>query len=140
MNKIFNSRAVYILKHGKVVETFPTLTAFWRRYPVSNISTLSKRIRSCADGWLPDGKVARFEESIKDPGRPLATEKAHPHTAARTIRDEINDDLQLTEAKIDELYAMCEAGKITIEERQREVGWLQNHVAVLQNRLKQKFK
>lgn len=49
-------------------------------------------------------------------------------------------DLDETEAKIQEAYDLCDAGEITYEERHQRLGWLQNHAAVLRKRLKVKTK
>lgn len=139
MENKFSKREVFVLLDGKIIERYDTLTDFWRRYPVAAISSLSKRIKMAADGWLPDGKKARYADNIDAAGYILDVNKIHPRTTARTIRDEISDDIEQSERKIDELYAMYDAGEITIEERQREVGWLQNHLNVLRNRLKRKL-
>lgn len=136
--KSYNTRKVYVLQNGVIVETFNTLTSFHANYPVAAVSTISKRIKSCVDGWLPDGKKARFRESIDDEGRPLDFTKVHLRPNTPTKKTVVNDDVLETERKIDELYAAYERGEITIEERQTRVGWLQNHVAVLKNRLKRK--
>lgn len=60
--------------------------------------------------------------------------------------EEINErkqwkkDLAETEAKIEAAYDACERGEITYQERADRLGWLQNHAAVLRQRLNVKSK
>ena len=134
MTKYFTNKRVVVKKDGIIVERYGSLQAFYEAYPVGNYASVSKRVAQCVDGWLPDGKVARYFRDRDKDGREIMLSKVRDNNRM-TEREEWRKDLEETEAKIDEAYEACRRGDITFEERCQRVGWLQNHAAFLRRRL-----
>lgn len=138
----FSARPVVLLLDGKVVERYPSLKDFHEANCTCNLSTTCKRLSRCADGWLPDGLVARYEGDEDKEGVMLVSVKARqrgrktdPHSKASMA-----DELAESEAKIERLYDEWRRGEITVYERNEQVAWLENHVKVLRERIKNKRK
>ena len=128
------------MKDGKIVERYKSLKAFHEKYPYWSLATLSKRIGQCLDGWMDDGRKVRFFADRHEEGRPLMVSKIRDQSYREGEKAKLRRQLDETEAAIDRLYERCDAGEITIEERNAELGWLQNHAGVLRNRINDKFK
>lgn len=132
---LFTKKRVVVMKYGVIVERYPNLTAFVNAYPLATYNCISVRLCDCKDGWLPDGKVARYYADRDKAGTPLRTNMIRERENKVSERDRWQQDLDETEAKIQEAYDLCDAGEITFEERHQRLGWLQNHAAVLRRKL-----
>lgn len=131
----FTKKRVVVLKDGVIVERYPNLKAFVKAYPLTTYNCISVRIRDCKDGWLPDGKVARYYADRNKAGTLLRMLMIRKHENKVSEREQWRRDLEDTEAKIQEAYDLCDAGEISFEERHQRLGWLQNHAAVLRRKL-----
>ena len=136
----FTKKRVVVLKDGVIVERYPNLKAFVNAYPLATYNCISVRICDCKDGWLPDGKLARYYADRDKAGTPLRMQMIREREKTVSEREQWKKDLDETEAKIQEAYDLCERGEITFEERHQRLGWLQNHAAVLRQRLNIKSK
>ena len=134
MTRYFTKRRIVVKKDGEIVERYGSLTAFCKAYGFEQTSSVSKRLTRLVDGWMPDGKIARYFADRDKDGRPLMLAKVRKKEKM-SEREEWRQDLLDTEAKIQEAYDLCDAGEITFEERHQRLGWLQNHAAVLRKRL-----
>ena len=119
-----------------IVEQYRNLKDFCVAYPLASYNCISQRVRNCLDGWMPDGKTARYYCDTDKPGRPLVVSKIRDRDEETDEKKQWKKDLDDTEAKIEAAYDACERGEITFEERHAQIGWLQNHAAVLRQRLK----
>lgn len=128
----FTEKRVVVMKDGVIVEQYPNLKVFVKAYPLATYNCISGRVCDCKDGWLPDGKVARYYKDRDKAGTPL---RMHMIREVISEREQWQQDLDETEAKIQEAYDLCDAGEITFEERHQRLGWLKNHAAVLRRRL-----
>lgn len=124
------------MKDGVIVEQYPNLKAFVKAYPLATYNCISGRICDCKDGWLPDGKVARYYVDRDKAGTPLRMQMIREKENTVSERKMMKKDLKETEAKMQEVYDACDRGEITYAERAERLGWLQNHAAVLRQRLK----
>ena len=118
-----------------IVEQYRNLKDFCDAYPLSSYNCISQRIRNCLDGWMPDGKTVRYFADRTKAGRPLVISKIREKKEEIDGRKRWKKDLAETEAKIEAAYDACERGEITYQERADRLGWLQNHAAVLRQRL-----
>ena len=134
MTRYFTKRRIVVKKAGEIVERYGSLTAFCKAYGFEQTSSVSKRLTRLVDGWMPDGKIARYFADRDKDGRPLMLAKVRKKEKM-SEREEWRQDLLDTEAKIQEAYDLCDAGEITFEERHKRLGWLQNHAIVLRKRL-----
>ena len=130
---LFAKKRVVVMQGGKVVEIYDSMREFREAYPVTVESVISRRLTNHVDGWLEDGKIARYEGDEDAEGRPIQLQKGRPMQVSD--RKRWTEDLADTEAKIKEAYELCDRGEITYEERAQRLGWLQNHAAVLRQRL-----
>ena len=128
------------MKYGVIVERYPNLKAFVKAYPLATYNCISVRVCDCKDGWLPDGKVARYYADRDKAGTLLRMQMIRESEKTVSEREQWRQDLDETEAKIQEAYDAYDAGEITFEERHQRLGWLQNHAAVLRQRLNIKSK
>ena len=128
------------MKDGVIVERYPNLKAFVNAYPLATYNCISVRVCDCKDGWMPDGKVARYYADRDKAGTPLRMQMIREREKTVSEREQWRQDLDETEAKIQEAYDAYDAGEITFEERHQRLGWLQNHAAVLRQRLNIKSK
>jgi hypothetical protein len=119
-----------------IVEQYRNLKDFCVAYPLASYNCISQRVRNCLDGWMPDGKTARYYCDADKPGRPLVMSKIRDRDEETDEKKQWKKDLSDTEAKIEAAYDACDRGEITFEERHAQIGWLQNHAAVLRQRLK----
>ena len=125
------------MKDGVIVERYPNLRSFVNAYPLATYNCISGRVCDCKDGWLPDGKIARYYVDRDKAGTPLRMQMIRePKEKAFDERKMMKKDLEETEAKMQEVYDACDRGEITYAERVERLGWLQNHAAVLRQRLK----
>lgn len=125
------------MKDGVIVEQYPNLKAFVNAYPLAKYNCISGRVCDCKDGWLPDGKVARYYADRDKAGTMLRMQMIRePKEKAFDERKMMKKDLEETEAKIQEVYDACDRGEITYAERTERLGWLQNHAKVLRQRMK----
>ena len=136
----FTKKRVVVLKDGVIVERYPNLKSFVNAYPLATYNCISSRVCDCKDGWLPDGKVARYYADRDKAGTPLRMHMIREKENTVSEREQWRQDLDETEAKIQEAYDLCDAGEITFEERHQRLGWLQNHAKVLRQRLNIKSK
>ena len=136
----FTKKRVVVLKDGVIVERYPNLKAFVKAYPLATYNCISSRVCDCKDGWLPDGKVARYYKDRDKAGTLLRMQMIREKKETVSERERWRQDLDETEAKIQETYDLCDAGEITYQERADRLGWLQNHAAVLRQRLNIKSK
>ena len=136
----FTKKRVVVLKDGVIVERYPNLKAFVKAYPLATYNCISGRICDCKDGWMPDGKVARYYKDRDKAGTPLRMQMIREREKTVSEREQWRQDLYETEAKIQEAYDLCDAGVITFEERHKRLGWLQNHAKVLRQRMNIKSK
>ena len=136
----FTKKRVVVLKDGVIVERYPNLKAFVKAYPLATYNCISGRVCDCKDGWLPDGKVARYYADRDKAGTPLRMQMIREKENTVSEREQWRQDLDETEAKIQEAYDLCDAGEISYEERHHRLGWLQNHAAMLRQRLNIKSK
>ena len=136
----FTKKRVVVMKDGVIVERYPNLKAFVKAYPLATYNCISGRVCDCKDGWLPDGKVARYYKDRDKAGTPLRMQMIREKGNTVSEREQWRQDLAETEAKIQEAYDLCERGEITFEERHHRLGWLQNHAKVLRQRLNIKSK
>ena len=136
----FTKKRVVVMKDGVIVERYPNLKAFVKAYPLATYNCISSRVCDCKDGWLPDGKVARYYADRDMAGTQLRMQMIREREKTVSEREQWRQDLDETEAKIQEAYDLCDAGEITFEERHQRIGWLQNHAAVLRQRLNIKSK
>lgn len=132
---LFMKKRVVVLKDGVIVERYPNLKAFVKAYPLATYNCISVRVCECKDGWMPDGKIARYYTDRDKAGTPLRIQMIREKNHTVSERERWLQEFDETEAKIQEAYDLCDAGKITFEERHRRLGWLQNHAAVLRHRL-----
>ena len=130
---LFAKKRVVVMQGGKVVEIYDSMREFREAYPVTVESVISRRLTNHVDGWLEDGKIARYEGDEDAEGRQIQLQKGRPMQVSD--RKRWTEDLADTEAKIKEAYELCDRGEITYEERAQRLGWLQNHAAVLRQRL-----
>lgn len=133
--ELFTKKRVVVLKDGVIVERYSNLKAFVKAYSLATYNCISVRVCDCKDGWLPDGKVARYYVDRDKAGTPLRMQMIREKKKPVSEREQWRQDLDKTEAKIQEVYDLCDAGEITFEERHHRLGWLQNHAAVLRQRL-----
>lgn len=132
----FTKKRVVVMKDGVIVERYQNLKAFVNAYPLATYNCISGRICDCKDGWLPDGKVARYYADRDKNGTPLRMQMIRePKDYTPDERKMMKNDLAETEVKIQEAYDLCDAGEITYAERTERLGWLQNHAKVLRQRL-----
>ena len=131
----FTKKRVVVMKDGVIVERYPNLKDFCAAYPLASYNCISQRVRNCLDGWMPDGKTVRYFADRAKAGRPLVVSKIREKDEGIDEREQWRQDLDETEAKIQEAYDLCDAGEITFEERHQRLGWLQNHAKVLRKRL-----
>ena len=136
----FTKKRVVVMKYGVIVERYPNLKAFVKAYPLATYNCISVRVCDCKDGWLPDGKVARYYADRDKAGTLLRMQMIRESEKTVSEREQWRQDLDETEAKIQEAYDAYDAGEITFEERHQRLGWLQNHAAVLRQRLNIKSK
>ena len=136
----FTKKRVVVLKDGVIVERYPNLKSFVNAYPLATYNCISGRVCDCKDGWMPDGKVARYYKDRDKAGTPLRMQMIREREKTVREREQWRQDLDETEAKIQEAYDLCDAGEISYEERHQRLGWLQNHAAVLRKRLNIKSK
>ena len=136
----FTKKCVVVLKDGVIVERYPNLKAFVKAYPLVTYNCISVRVCDCKDGWMPDGKVARYYADRDKAGTQLRMQMIREREKTVSEREQWRQDLDETEAKIQEAYDLCDAGEISYEERHQRLGWLQNHAAVLRQRLNIKSK
>ena len=136
----FTKKRVVVMKDGVIVERYPNLKAFVKAYPLATYNCISSRVCDCKDGWLPDGKVARYYADRDMAGTQLRMQMIREREKTVSEREQWRQDLDETEAKIQEAYDLCDAGEISYEERHQRLGWLQNHAAVLRQRLNIKSK
>lgn len=140
-NKIFNKHIVVVLKDGEIVEQYDSVKDFYAFYQIKTYNCIADRIRLRKDDWLPDGKIARYYPDRHKKGTPLHKAMIRePKEKAFDERKMMKKDLEETEAKIQEVYDACDRGEITYAERADRLGWLQNHAAVLRQRLNIKSK
>lgn len=132
---LFKKKRVVVMKYGVIVERYPNLTAFVKAYPLATYNCISVRVCDCKDGWMPDGKVARYYADRYKAGTLLRTNMIRKQEKNVSEREQWRKDLEETEAKIQEAYDLCDAGEITFEERHQRLGWLQNHAVVLRRKL-----
>ena len=128
------------MKDGVIVERYQNLKAFVKAYPLATYNCISGRVCDCKDGWMPDGKVARYYADRDKAGTLLRMQMIREREKTVSEREQWRQDLDESEAKIQEAYDLCDAGEISYEERHQRLGWLQNHVAVLRQRLNIKSK
>lgn len=136
--KLFKHRGVVLLLGETVIKRYESLQAFHAENCQCNISTTSKRISKCVDGWLPDGMIARYEGDEYKEGRPLQTEKAR-QSDGDGVKAAMRRDLAESEAKIEAIYEAWRRGEIDVYQRNEQVCWLENHVRALRNRIKNKL-
>ena len=140
-NDIFKKHLVVVLKDGEIVEQYNSVKDFYAVYEINTYSCIADRIKLRKDGWMPDGKIARCYADRHKAGTPLHKAMIRePKEKAFDERKMMKKDLAETEAKIQEVYAACDAGEITYAERTERLGWLQNHAKVLRQRLNIKSK
>ena len=139
-NNIFNKHIVVVLKDGEIVEQYDSVKDFYAVYQIKTYSCIADRIRLRKDDWLPDGKIARYYPDRHKAGTPLRMQMIREREKTVSEREQWRQDLDETEAKIQEAYDLCERGEITFEERHHRLGWLQNHAKVLRQRLNIKSK
>lgn len=120
---------------GCIVEQYLNLKDFCAAYPLASYNCISQRIRNCLDGWMPDGKTVRYFTDRTKAGRPLVVSKIREKDEGIDEKKQWKKDLAETETKIQDAYVACERGEITYQERAERLGWLQNHAAVLRQRL-----
>ena len=128
-------KRVVVMKDGVIVERYPNLKAFVKVYPLATYNCISVRVCDCKDGWMPDGKIARYYTDRDKAGTLLRMQMIREKKKMVSEREQWRKDLEDTEAQIQEAYDLCDAGEITFEERHKRLGWLQNHAAVLRQRL-----
>lgn len=140
-NDIFKKHLVVVLKDGEIVEQYNSVKDFYKVYQMKTYNCIAERIRLCRDGWMPDGKVARYYADRHKAGTPLHKAMIRePKDDTPDERKMMKKDLAETEEKIQEAYDLCDAGEITYAERTERLGWLQNHAKVLRQRLNIKSK
>ena len=123
------------MKDGVIVERYPNLKAFVKAYPLATYNCISGRVCDCKDGWMPDGKVARYYKDRDKAGTLLRMQMIREKKETVSEREQWRQDLAETETKIQDAYDACERGEITYQERHHRLGWLQNHAKVLRHRL-----
>lgn len=140
-NDIFKKHLVVVLKDGEIVEQYNSVKDFYKVYQMKTYNCIADRIRLCRDGWMLDGKIARYYADRHKAGTPLhKTMIREPKYDTHDERKMMKNDLADTEAKIQEAYDLCDRGEITYQERADRLGWLQNHAKVLRQRLNIKSK
>ena len=140
-NEIFKKHLVVVLMDGEIVEQYNSVKDFYKVYQMKTYNCIAERIRLCRDGWMPDGKVARYYADRHKAGTPLHKAMIRePKEKAFDERKMMKKDLADTETKIQEVYDLCDLGEITYAERTERLGWLQNHAKVLRQRLNIKSK
>ena len=138
-NDIFKKHLVVVLKDGEIVDQYNSVKDFYKVYQMKTYNCIANRIRLCRDGWMPDGKIARYYADRHKTGTLLHKAMIRePKEKSFDERKMMKKDLEETEAKIQEAYDACDRGEITYAERTERLGWLQNHAAVLRRRLKPK--
>lgn len=133
--ELFTKKRVVVMKDGVIVERYPNLKSFVNAYPLATYNCISGRVCDCKDGWLPDGKMARYYADRDKAGTPLRMQMIREKEQTVSEREQWRQDLDDTEAKIQDAYDACERGEITYQERHQRLGWLQNHVYFLKRRL-----
>lgn len=131
MEKYFTGKMVVVMVDGCIVEQYRKLKDFCAAYPLASYNCISQRVKNRLDGWMPDGKTVRYFADRTKVGRPLVVSKIRE----KNERKQWKKDLAETEAKIEAAYDACERGEITYQERADRLGWLQNHAAVLRQRI-----
>lgn len=135
-NDIFKKHLVVVLKDGEIVEQYNSVKDFYAVYQINTYCCIADRIRLRKDGWLPDGKIARYYPERHKAGTLLRkTMIREPKDDTPNERKMMKNDLAETEVKIQEAYDACDRGEITYAERTERLGWLQNHAKVLRKRL-----
>lgn len=131
MEKYFTEKRIVVMVDGCIVEQYRKLKDFCAAYPLASYNCISQRVKNRLDGWMPDGKTVRYFADRTKVGRPLVVSKIRE----KDERKQWKKDLAETEAMIEEAYDACERGEITYQERADRLGWLQNHAAVLRQRI-----
>lgn len=136
MTKYFSKRQVIVKNEaGEIVERYMSLKEFHAAYPMAGAyNSVAKKVCGLVDGWMPDGKIVRYFEDRDKDGKTFQLSKVRDNEKM-SEREQWRKDLEETEAKIQEVYDLCDRGEITYEERAQRVGWLQNHAIVLRRRL-----
>ena len=134
---IICKKAVVVVSEGRVVRRYASLKDFHAsECGDTNIATVSKRLSGYVDGWMEDDCIARYEGEEKILGRKLHTEKSRKPTKEISEKQRLKNELDDTFYKLQELQRKIDAGEISRSEALPDMGWLQNHVAVLKQRLK----
>ena len=135
MTRYFTKRRIVVKKDGEIVERYGSLKDFHAAYPMTGTyNSVAKKVCGLVDGWMPDGKIVRYFKDRDKDGREWCSSKVRENDKM-SEREEWKEDLERTEAQIQEAYDLCDTGEITFEERHQRLGWLQNHAAVLRRRL-----
>lgn len=134
---MFTKRPVVLMKDGEVVERYGSLAEFHEAWAENSVdmTTTQKRVAKRLDGWLPDGMVARYEDEKGAEGRELAKHMAR-QTLDGSPKAKMQREMSETSEKIEAAYEAWRRGEMTTEERNAEVVWLENHVKVLRERIK----
>lgn len=136
MATYFTKRRIVVKNSDDViVERYESLKKFCEAYPMmGSYNSISKKVCNLVDGWMPDGKIVRYFKDRNKDGKRYQSSKVRDNEKM-SEREQWRQDLDETEAKIQEAYDLCDAGEITFEERCQRLGWLQNHAVVLRHRL-----
>ena len=134
---IICKKAVVVVSEGRVVRRYASLKDFHAsECGDTNIATISKRLSGYVDGWLEDDCIARYEGDEKILGRKLHTEKSRKQNEEISERQRLKNELDDTRYKLQELQRKIDNGEISRIDAVSDLGWLQNHIAVLEQRLK----
>ena len=129
--------AVVVVSEGRVVRRYASLKDFHAsECGDTNIATISKRLSGYVDGWLEDDCIARYEGEEKIFGRKLHTEKSRKPTKKISEKQRLKNELYDTRYKLQELQRKIDNGEISRIDAVSDLGWLQNHISVLEQRLK----
>ena len=135
MTRYFSKRRIVVKKDGEIIERYGSLKDFCAAYPtIGTYNSVAKKVCGLVDGWMPDGKIVRYFKDRDKDGREWHSSKVRDNNKM-SEREEWKEDLEWTEAQIQEAYDLCDRGEISFEERHERLGWLQNHAAVLRRRL-----
>ena len=132
----FSKRRIIVKNEaGEIIERYGSLKEFIAAYPMTGTyNSVAKKVCRLVDGWMPDGKIVRYFKDRDKDGRAFQLSKVRKIEKISEM-EQWRKDLEDTEAKIQEAYDLCDAGKITFEERHQRLGWLQNHAVVLRRKL-----
>ena len=132
----FSKRRIIVKNEaGEIIERYGSLKEFIAAYPMTGTyNSVAKKVCRLVDGWMPDGKIVRYFKDRDKDGRAFQLSKVRKIEKMSEM-EQWRKDLEDTEAKIQEAYDLCDAGKITFEERHQRLGWLQNHAVVLRRKL-----